>query len=258
MAIHYTGGKGGSGVYQQIINLMPPHKIYVEAFLGNGSILRYKKPADQNIGIEIDPQTIAECWKDFEMPNFEIVRGCAVEFLLSLTSLKTAPGDVLIYCDPPYLQSVRRTNRQLYRCDMMSEKEHIEFLSACKVLNAVKDFNIIISGYDCELYNSQLAGWRKVSFPGVSRGGGTIETVWLNFPEPAELHDYTFFGANYRKREDFKRQKARWIEKFKNMEAQKRLALFAALDEFRNGSDTGENEVAANNGENSGIVEPKL
>ena len=37
--VTYPGGKSGSGVYQQLINLMPPHKIYIEAFLGGGAIM---------------------------------------------------------------------------------------------------------------------------------------------------------------------------------------------------------------------------
>jgi site-specific DNA-adenine methylase len=30
----YAGGKGG--IYQKYINLMPPHEVYIEAFLGGG------------------------------------------------------------------------------------------------------------------------------------------------------------------------------------------------------------------------------
>jgi hypothetical protein len=29
----YPGGKGGSGVYQTIINQQPPHEVYIEPFL---------------------------------------------------------------------------------------------------------------------------------------------------------------------------------------------------------------------------------
>jgi len=36
----YPGGKGGSGVYQKIINLIPPHDVYIETHLGGGSIMR--------------------------------------------------------------------------------------------------------------------------------------------------------------------------------------------------------------------------
>ena len=32
----YPGGKSGSGVYQKLINLMPPHDVHIEPFLGGG------------------------------------------------------------------------------------------------------------------------------------------------------------------------------------------------------------------------------
>jgi hypothetical protein len=37
-------------------------------------------------------------------------------------------------------------------------------------------------------------------------------TVWMNFPEPAELHDYRFLGEDYRERQDIKRQRERWLK----------------------------------------------
>ena len=55
----YPGGKGGDGVYQTIINLMPPHKIYIEPFLGAGAIMRAKRPAPiSSIGVDIDTAAI--------------------------------------------------------------------------------------------------------------------------------------------------------------------------------------------------------
>jgi hypothetical protein len=55
----YPGGKSGSGVYQRIINLMPPHEVYIEPFLGGGAILKRKRPARLNIGIDLDADVIA-------------------------------------------------------------------------------------------------------------------------------------------------------------------------------------------------------
>ena len=50
----YPGGKNGPGVYQRIISLMPPHQTYIEPFLGGGAIMRLKRPASLNIGIDRD------------------------------------------------------------------------------------------------------------------------------------------------------------------------------------------------------------
>ena len=54
----YPGGKNGSGVYQTIINLMPPHEVYIEPFLGAGAVMRLKRPAARNIGIDLDPEAL--------------------------------------------------------------------------------------------------------------------------------------------------------------------------------------------------------
>ncbi len=58
----YPGGKGQYGVYQKIINLMPPHEVYIETHLGGGAVMRNKRPARVNIGIEINPKVI-EMWR---------------------------------------------------------------------------------------------------------------------------------------------------------------------------------------------------
>lgn len=59
----YPGGKSGPGVYHRLINLMPPHQTYIEPFLGGGAIMRLKRPARYNIGIDLDSRVI-EAWAD--------------------------------------------------------------------------------------------------------------------------------------------------------------------------------------------------
>ena len=51
--MNYPGGKGL--LYQKFINLMPLHEVYIETHLGGGAIMRNKRPARRNIGIDIDP-----------------------------------------------------------------------------------------------------------------------------------------------------------------------------------------------------------
>ena len=48
----YPGGKGNC--YQQIINQMTPHSVYIEPFLGHGYVMKAKRPAALNIGIELN------------------------------------------------------------------------------------------------------------------------------------------------------------------------------------------------------------
>ncbi len=58
----YPGGKSGPGVYHRLINLMPPHAVYCEPFLGAGGVMRRKLPAPYNIGVDMDAAVIAE-WR---------------------------------------------------------------------------------------------------------------------------------------------------------------------------------------------------
>jgi DNA adenine methylase len=57
-SMSYPGGKAGDGVYQRIINLMPPHRVYIEPFLGGAAILRMKRPASLNVAIDRDPHAL--------------------------------------------------------------------------------------------------------------------------------------------------------------------------------------------------------
>lgn len=55
----YPGGKGGSGVAQTLISLMPPHNVYIEPFLGSGAVLRAKLPARlRNVGIDVSREAL--------------------------------------------------------------------------------------------------------------------------------------------------------------------------------------------------------
>ncbi|MGI8642407.1 MAG: DNA adenine methylase [Pyrinomonadaceae bacterium] len=228
----YTGGKNGSGVYQKIISMMPPHRVYIEAFLGNGAILRNKKPAEVNFGIELDEKVLAELWTGAEIPNLDLINADALEYLTKhFPPLDHGNADILLYCDPPYLKNVRRAQRQYYRCDLMTQKEHEKLLHILRSFN----FNVMISGYYSKLYNDLLSDWRRESFTTTNRAGHkTTEFVWLNFPKPLELHDYRFLGADYRKREDLKRKKLRWKKRLTAMPSQERFALMATIEELKN------------------------
>jgi hypothetical protein len=82
----YPGGKSGAGVYQQIINQIPPHRVYIEPFLGRGAVLLHKRPAIVSIGIDSDT-AVCNWWEtgrligDIDQPGVTIICDDAISFL---------------------------------------------------------------------------------------------------------------------------------------------------------------------------------
>ncbi len=254
--VQYPGGKNGAGVSQFLINLMPPHKTYIEPFLGSGAVMRIKRPALVNIGVDRDARALSLVLATVEDPDspsklarrssssdvagvdvvqpfatVERVGSCFLfwfgDALRFLRSYKWR-GDELVYADPPYLLSSRsHLKEDLYTrgCEM-SDMQHRDLLRLLRRLPC----SVLISGYDSHLYRSMLAGWQVLGYTGATHRGPRQEWVWFNFPRPvAELHDYRFLGKTYRDRERFTRKKRRWLADLMRMPALERNALLAAI-----------------------------
>lgn len=89
--------------------------------------------------------------------------------------------DVLMYLDPPYVRSSRKSGR-LYTHEM-DDSDQIKMLDLICRSRA----KIVLSGYPSELYDTYLSGWR--SFSAVSQttsGEKATEMLWLNYEPPAE------------------------------------------------------------------------
>jgi hypothetical protein len=213
----YPGGKGGAGVAQLIINQQPPHSHYIEPFLGSGAVMLLKRPAFWNTGIDLDPEPIA---KMIEPSGFTFLCEDGVQWL---AEAKLRP-DALVYCDPPYLMKTRRSQRALYHCEF-DEDDHWRLL---RVLRGLKCM-VQISGYWSSLYAKRLEGWRLVRYQAATRGGPREECLWMNYPEPAALHDYRFLGGDFRQRERIKRKAARWFDRITSLPALERQALVSMI-----------------------------
>jgi len=236
----YPGGKGH--VYQKIINQIPPHRAYIEPFVGGGAVLLNKRPAIVNIAIDADAEAIRRLsiWAAAIATNGDdsgiIARnndGASWQFIVgdALTWLDQYPfcGDEFIYADPPYLLHTRRQARQIYRYELCEPADHRRLLDILAGLPC----KIMISGYWSEMYARRLAGWRSISFEAQTRSGSTAtEYLWMNYPEPTALHDYRYLGDNYRERERIKRKKLRWLSRLQKMDHLERLAISAAIAEM--------------------------
>lgn len=242
----YPGGKNGDGVYQRIINHMPKHERYIEAFLGGGAIVRMKKPAISSIGIDADGDVLRDfaarqaiafrALRSDGIPNLTLIHADAIEWLaIHATDSDTISPNTLVYLDPPYVISTRRQHRPIYRYEL-SEADHVCLLEISKMLPCM----VVISGYWSELYAQALTGWRTDHFIARTRGGAmATEWLWMNYPEPLELYDYRYLGKNFRERERIHRKIERWKNRLIAMDSLERHAIMAAIDEIRSTSPAG-------------------
>lgn len=155
----YLGSKAASGAYQAIISSMPPHDVYIEAFLGSGAILCNKQAAQKTIAIDKDPSLLDPA----NYPGVELLCCDAAAYIDQFDYASC--GRVLIYADPPYLLSTR-TSKARYKHDFI-ETVHIKLIN---ILRSVP-VSVILSGYPSRLYDELLHDWRTVQFQVMTRGG---------------------------------------------------------------------------------------
>ena len=83
--------------------------------------------------------------------------------------------NALIYCDPPYLQSLRKKNMYAHET---SDEYHVKLLEALKESKS----KIVLSGYDNPLYNEALDGWSTDEKQTTAQmGKHRVEKLWFNF-----------------------------------------------------------------------------
>jgi DNA adenine methylase len=205
LVMRYPGGKGKC--FQHIINAMPPHSVYIESHLGGGAVMRHKAPARRSIGVDIDGDVIARFAANY-FDLCDVVQCDATEYLMKYEFL----GGELVYADPPYVRSTRKSARSIYRHEY-SDEDHEALLLVLKRLPCM----VIVSGYANELYRDHLASWRSGCFKAKSHTSIREETLWMNFPAPKKLHDARFCGQGFRERQVIKRRQERLIQRFDAM-----------------------------------------
>ena len=214
--MRYPGGK--FRCFQKLINLIPPHRVYIETHLGGGAVLRNKAPAEVNIGVDCDPAVLQKFAGRFG-PEYQFLDCTAEEFLMDYQF----EGDEFVYADPPYWPASRRSQRSPYRCNY-TESGHLKLLRILRDLPCP----VMVSGYANTAYDKALRGWERHTFAGTSHVGLREESIWVNF-EPAILHDTSFLGRTFRERQSIKRKRARWAARFRNEPVSVQQALLSDL-----------------------------
>ena len=135
-------------------------------------------------------------------------------------------GDTLIYSDPPYLLSTRKSGPR-YKHEM-TDKQHEAWLAILKGL----DCPVILSGYKSEMYMDTLKGWFYKEFQAKTRRGMATESVWCNYRPQGRMHDYRYVGENFRERERIKRKSGRWLKNFKGLSPAERYSIYESIAHY--------------------------
>ena len=92
---------------------------------------------------------------------------------------------VLLYVDPPYLSSTRRSLQYIH--EMEGEAEHRELAEALLSTNG----KVVLSGYHSLLYDDLYRDWNVVEIAASTqqsgRGAHRTEVLWCNFEPTADL-----------------------------------------------------------------------
>lgn len=100
--------------------------------------------------------------------------------------------EVLMYLDPPYVKSTRRTQK-LYDHEM-DEEGQVRMLD----LIAESRAKIILSGYQSELYDEKLRGWHKDTAQTKTTANDIVtETIWMNYDPPLQQITIEEIGGGY-------------------------------------------------------------
>lgn len=247
----YPGGKAGSGAAHRIINLMPPHDVYIEPFAGSAAVAKLKRPSALNILCDLDAAAL-ELARDAGKPRSEY-RGSSLAVQSDVSGELTRSGEgipsrwltfqgdgldflehhhfdgcELVYCDPPYMRETRKSAKDLYNFEWTDH--HHSRLLAWAVETPAK---VIISGYASVMYREALElilePWNCETFEAMTRRGLATEVLWYNFTRPTVLHDDRYLGDGFRERERIRRRQSRWVARLQRMDPAERAALQAAI-----------------------------
>jgi DNA adenine methylase len=224
---NYTGHKKVNGLYQKIINQVPKHNIYAELFAGSGAICSlFTVLAETVILNDINSEVHNLLCEKYRDENVVVWNRDAVEFLYKMQNIWKK--NVFVFLDPPYHHSTRPLATELYKHEM----KHIDHLMLLETVQSM-NCNLMLIHPKCDLYDSSLSHWRKVEVKVRYHKKTQIECLYMNYPEPTELQDYSFLGNDCWERQRISRKTEAYIKKFQKMPVLERNCIINKLNELK-------------------------
>ena len=155
-------------------------RLVVRSFMGFGSdsASNVARPTGFRANSNRLGTTPAHDWVNYETHLHQLadrIRGIVLECRPALDVINAHDSEqTLFYLDPPYVESTRK--RYGAYSHELTDADHAELLSkACSVKG-----HVIISGYENDLYNKALSGWRKETRKAMSDGAKErTEVLWI-------------------------------------------------------------------------------
>jgi DNA adenine methylase len=221
---YYTGNKNLAGLIQKIINQVPSSTEIYDLFCGSAAVslkLSVGCIDIKNIHLnDIDPSVTDKyafaCSTVTNIPALDIVQ-----------SLIALPVDKSTFCfiDPPYLHETR-TKKNHYNHEM-TRKDHLQLLRAVRYLKC----NVMVIHPVCPLYDWLLSDFRQIVVKIRYNNKTSIEKIYMNYPEPENLHVKSYTGSDCWDRQRIKRKGDRLINKIEALPAQEKNYILSRIAE---------------------------
>lgn len=260
---NYTGNKGMPGLWQFIVNRIPPHDLYYEMFAGSGTIARIL-PGSQKILVDLNTETICALRKD--LPAAQCVHADAIRILQSFSTVApgtrsfrklqskrtvgtsellqlqlkatvqargnvpwplqseiTVPDGKVMIYADPPYMISSLLSGKKLYKHILTDLQHKQFVIACSKLKV----NCMISHPENDMYDTYLQGWTKEKFKVSYHGKIAEECIYYNYPRPEQLQTYNYVGEDCWDRQGVKRKIERLARKLAALPALERNAVIA-------------------------------
>lgn len=154
----------------------------IRSFMGFGSGIQSWQRTGFRANSNRSGTTPAQDWRNFPEAMDAIIerlRGVVIENRNAVeVMIQHDTPETLHYLDPPYVKDTRYkgSKTKVYKHEL-EDSDHEELLS---VANKMKGF-VVISGYDNEIYNDMLSGWRKETKAALADGARErVECLWIS------------------------------------------------------------------------------